>query len=115
MWLQGRGVFMWSRLYNELADEVGPETAERWATAARLGANFLSKGKDAQGKLLFAVSRDGSRPLHFQRKPYAAVFYCLACLEYAQVGSRVVYTARTRSLPRSVMHVAVQISQESPI
>ena len=84
MWLQGRAVFMWSRLHNELMDEVGPATATRWNAAARLGAGFLSKGKDAEGRLLFAVSREG-QPLHFQRKPYAAVFYCLACLEYAEL------------------------------
>eukprot|EP00966_Prymnesium_polylepis_P284264 6566658-Prymnesium_polylepis.2 len=82
MWLQGRAVYMWARLHNELSSEM-PEAAARWFEHAKLGADFLRHGKDAEGRLLFAVSRDGTRPLHFQRKPYSAVFYVLACLEYA--------------------------------
>ena len=52
------------------------------------GARFLEKLKDPIGRLYFAVSRDGSRPLHFQRKPYAAVFYVLACIEHHETQHR---------------------------
>ena len=84
VWLQGRAVFMWSRLYNELGSEVSPHTAERWFDAAKLGADWVAKhGKDTEGRIYFAVSRDGSTPLHMQRKPYAAVFHVLGNLEYA--------------------------------
>ena len=63
MWLQCRAVFMWSRLFNEFG-------AKKYFDAAQLGADFLKHGKDAEGRLYFAVSRDGATPLHFQRKPY---------------------------------------------
>ena len=85
MWLQARAVFMWSRLHNEFVDATD---VEPWFAAAKLGADFLRFGKDADGRLYFAVSRDGATPLHFQRKPYAAVFYTLAALEYAEALRR---------------------------
>ena len=84
MWLQGRAVYMWSKLHNELRDEVDATTADRWFAHARSGANFLAHAKRPDGTLAFAVSRDGHTQLHFQRKPYAAVFYVLGCLEYSQ-------------------------------
>ena len=85
VWLQGRAVWTWSRLYIELGAEVGPETAERWFAAARLGADWVSKhGKDADGRIYFAVSRDGRSPLHLQRKPFSAVFHVLGALEFAE-------------------------------
>lgn len=84
MWLQGRAVFTWSRLHNELRDDVGRATATRWFSHAQSGARFLSRGKLDDGTLAFSVSEDGSLPTHFQRKPYSAVFYVLGCLEYAE-------------------------------
>ena len=84
MWLQGRAVWTWSRLHNELRREVDTATAGRWFEHAALGARFLGRGKLPNGTLAFAVSRDGRTPLHFQRKPYSAVFYVLGCLEYAE-------------------------------
>jgi N-acylglucosamine 2-epimerase len=83
-WLQGRAVYMWSKLHNDFYDELPDATTERWLGYACNGARFLEKLKDPTGRLYFAVSRDGSRPLHFQRKPYAAVFYVLACIEHSQ-------------------------------
>lgn len=84
MWLQGRAVFTWSRLHNELRSDVGSETAGRWFAHAQGGARFLSHGKLKEGTLAFSVCEDGSLPTHFQRKPYSAVFYVLGCLEYAE-------------------------------
>lgn len=50
-----------------------------------MGAGFLDKalipGSD-EGLLYFSTTRTG-HGLHFQRKPYTAVFYILACLEFA--------------------------------
>lgn len=78
MWLQGRGVWMFARLYNEW--EKKPEYLE----AARVGAAFIRQfGRDAQGRIYFSLDRQG-RPCFFQRKPYAAVFVMLGLLEYAR-------------------------------
>lgn len=79
MWLNGRALYMWARLYCDF-----PEASERdqWRRAAELGAAFLDKAKDDQGLLFFSLSRDGSERLHLQRKPYAAVFYVQGKLSY---------------------------------
>lgn len=78
VWLQGRAVWMFSRLYNEL--EPRPEFLD----AARLGAEFIRRhARDPQGRVYFSLTRDG-RPHAFQRKPYAAVFYQMGLFEYAR-------------------------------
>ena len=45
---------------------------------------FANQGLTDDGRILFCTTREGT-PLHFQRKPYAAVFYILGHLEYSQV------------------------------
>lgn len=78
VWLQGRAVWMFARLYNQF--ERRPEFLD----AARLGVDFLRRhARDAQGRVYFSLAREG-QPLFFQRKPYAAVFYQMGLLEYSR-------------------------------
>jgi N-acylglucosamine 2-epimerase len=78
VWLQGRAVWMFSKLYNEL------EPREEWLEAASLILNFLRKNaRDEQGRYYFSLTREG-RPAFFQRKPYAAVFAMLGMLEFSK-------------------------------
>ena len=80
MWLNGRQVWMLSRLYNEV--EKRPE----WLEAARGGAEFLRRfARDPRGRCYFSLTRDG-RPAAYQRKPYGAVFIMLGWLEYAKAS-----------------------------
>jgi len=76
MWLQGRAVWMFSRLYNEL------EPRQEYLEAAALGADFIRRfGKDEKGRIYFSLARDG-KPYFYQRKPFPAVFCMLGLLEY---------------------------------
>jgi N-acylglucosamine 2-epimerase len=78
IWLQGRALWMFSRLYRT----VSPE--QEWLEAAALGERFLRRhARDASGRYYFSVTREG-RPAAFQRKPYAAVFAMAGLLEYAR-------------------------------
>lgn len=78
VWLQGRAVWMFARLYNEL------EPRQEWLDAAALGVRFLRRyARDGEGRVYFSLTRDG-RPHFFQRKPYAAVFYQMGLCEYAR-------------------------------
>ena len=78
LWLQGRQVWMFSRLYNEL------EPRSDYLDVAALGLRFIrAHARDPQGRLYFSLTRDG-RPAFFQRKPYAAVFYMMGLLEYGR-------------------------------
>ncbi len=78
MWLMGRAVWMFSRLYRE--QEARPEYLE----AAGLILEFIRKhGRREDGAYYFALERDG-RPAAFQRKPYGAMFVCIGMAEYAR-------------------------------
>ena len=78
IWLQGRAVWMFSRLYRTVAPE------REWLEAAALGERFLRRhARDARGRYYFSLTREG-RPVAFQRKPYAAVFAMAGQLEYAR-------------------------------
>ena len=69
--------------FNSSAEGVAAAVREEWFAAAARGAHFLEKAKRADGALFFSTSREGA-PLHFQRKPFTAVFYILGCLEFAK-------------------------------
>jgi len=76
IWLVGRSIWMFSRLYNEL--EKNPD----YLKIANLGINFLeNNSKDQYGRYYFSLTQEG-KPWFYQRKPYGAVFAMLAYLEY---------------------------------
>jgi N-acylglucosamine 2-epimerase len=85
VWLQGRAVWMLSKLYNEV--ERRPNESDQhmvWLDAARLILDFLRKhARDAEGRYYFSLSREG-RPSFFQRKPYSAVFAMIGMLEFSK-------------------------------
>jgi len=57
MWMQGRGVWTFSALYERVPER--PERPE-WLDAARVGAEFLrEKCRDAEQRFYFLVARDG--------------------------------------------------------
>eukprot|EP00038_Savillea_parva_P014568 m.11355 g.11355 ORF g.11355 m.11355 type:complete len:427 (-) comp2838_c0_seq2:1150-2430(-) len=85
-WLQGRELWTWSRMHNA-ATLLGVDDAQKeaWWSAACVGAPFLDKAiiPGSDGSLLyFSTTRDG-HGLHFQRKPFTAVFYIMGYLEFA--------------------------------
>lgn len=81
VWMQGRAVWMFSRLYNTV------EQRPQWLEAARSIVTFLRMhARDADGRCHFSLTRDG-RPVFQQRKPYAAFFLVLALVEYAKTGA----------------------------
>lgn len=78
MWLQAREAWMFARLYNEYQQK------QEYLDLAKLGIDFMIRyGRDEKGRVYFSLTRDGG-PYFFQRKPYAAVFYVLALIEYSK-------------------------------
>ena len=72
MWMQGREVYMFARLYNEV--EKRPE----WLEAAKLGADFLRKhGRDENGDFYFLLNRQGE-PLRVAYNIYSDFFAVMA-------------------------------------
>lgn len=96
VWMQGRQVWMLSRLHNEV------ERRADWLDAARLGAEFLRRNVfDDKGRCWFSLTEDG-RPAFFQRKPYAGVFVMLGFLEYAKATGEDWYKQKAFELFRNV-------------
>jgi len=92
VWLNGRQVWTFSRLYNSV------ERRREWLNAARLGAEFLRKHVfDEQGRCYFSLTREG-KPSFYQRKPYAGVFVMLGFLEYAKASGDPWYQAKAEEL-----------------
>lgn len=98
LWLQSRQVWMFSRLYNEL------EKKQQYLELATLGLEFIEKyGKDEKNRLYFSLTREGE-PFFYQRKPYAAVFYMLALLEYSRATGENKYLEQAREMFRTILH-----------
>ncbi|MHB0998414.1 MAG: AGE family epimerase/isomerase [Armatimonadota bacterium] len=77
IWLQGRMIWMFSRLYNEV------EQRQEWLDLAEHGLEFLLKsGFDSDGRMFFLVDKDG-RPLRKRRYLFSEAFAIMGLAEYA--------------------------------
>lgn len=77
IWLQGREVWMFAMLYNNL--EKNPE----WLEAAIQGAEFLKRyGHDGNFDFYFSVTREGKPIVH----PYNIFSNTFACMAFAQLA-----------------------------
>ncbi|MCY3865903.1 MAG: AGE family epimerase/isomerase [Chloroflexi bacterium] len=78
MWLQGRALWMFAKLYNEV--ERRPE----WLEAARHNYEFIMRcGFDKDGRMFFAVTADGA-PLRKRRYLFTETFAIIGLAEYAR-------------------------------
>ncbi|MCY4020279.1 MAG: AGE family epimerase/isomerase [Chloroflexi bacterium] len=78
MWLQGRALWMFAKLYNEV--ERRPE----WLDAARHIYDFIMRfGFDSDGRMFFSVTADG-RPLRKRRYLFTETFAIIGLAEYAR-------------------------------
>ena len=76
VWMQGRGAWMFARLYNTL------EKRQEWLDAASSIQQFLRRhARTGEPRCWFSLGHDGA-PVSFQRKPYSAFFVALADVEW---------------------------------
>lgn len=91
VWLQGRQVFMFSKLYRTV--EARPE----WLAMARSGAEFLRKyAKREDGRVYFALTADG-KPVAMQRKIFSECFYVMAFAEFARASGEEQWLAEAKA------------------
>lgn len=77
IWLQGREVWMFAMLYNNL------EKRQEWLDCAVQGAEFLKKyGHDGNYDFYFSVTREGKPIVH----PYNIFSNTFACMAFAQLA-----------------------------
>lgn len=92
IWMQGRGAWMFARLYNTF--EARPEYRE----AADLIFRFLrTHARAGEERCWFSVTEDG-KPVFFQRKPYSAFFVALALVEYSKISGDPAHVAEAVEL-----------------
>lgn len=76
MWLQGRQVWMFAMLYNQV------EKKQQWLDMALLGADFMTKyGMDNNGNWYFSLTREG-KPLV---QPYNIFSDCFAAMAFGEL------------------------------
>jgi len=81
LWMQGRQIWMLSRLYND--HERRPE----WLEAAELGVRFIRRwGRAADGRVHFALTREGRPAGKMQRKIFSECFYAMGLAEYCKAS-----------------------------
>ena len=77
VWLQGREVWMFAKLYNEV------EQRKEWLDAAIQGAEFLkAHGHDGHLNWYFALDREG----HALVEPYNIFSYTFAVIAFGQLA-----------------------------
>lgn len=82
MWLQGRQVWMFSYLYNELEARPG------WLEMAQCGADFMRQyGRDEAGDWYFSLERTG-KPLVAAYNIFSDCFAVLAMSEYGHAAQQ---------------------------
>ncbi len=96
VWLQGRQVWMLSKLYLDKGDRA-------LLDGARLGAEFLaSHAVGADGRAFFQLARDGA-PIGLQRKIFSECFLVMAYAEYARASGDAAFRARALELFERVL------------
>ncbi len=91
IWLQGRQVWMFSKLYNTL------EARPSWLNMAQLGADFLVRhAMREDGRVYFSLTEDG-KPLSLQRKIFSECFWIMAMAEYSRAIADPSYMERARA------------------
>lgn len=80
VWLQGRQIWMYSKLYNEVEKEG------KWLEVAEHGARFLrDHGMDEDGNFYFSLDRSG-RPLIQPYNIFSDCFAAMAFSEYSRAS-----------------------------
>lgn len=78
VWIQGRGLWVYSKLCNEFGAK------KEWLNAARSGYDFLTNHCfDNDGRMFFQVTREG-KPLRKRRYTFSEAFAVIGCAEYAK-------------------------------
>ncbi|MCC6616650.1 MAG: AGE family epimerase/isomerase [Anaerolineae bacterium] len=97
VWLQGRAVWMFSKLYNTV------DRRQSWLDAARLGYDFLVRHAfDSDGRMFFSLTREG-KPLRKRRYYFSETFAAIAFAEYAQATGSDEAAERAKSVYRLIV------------
>lgn len=100
-WMQGRQVWMFAKLYNEVSLYHRPDVLD----AAIKGGEFLLDSVKVKGEMrcYFAVTEDG-RPVQLQRKPYTECFYVMGLAELYRATLETKYQIAAEEMLQQLIH-----------
>ncbi|XP_013382258.1 N-acylglucosamine 2-epimerase isoform X1 [Lingula anatina] len=100
-WLQGRQVWTYAKLYNEVERFRRPELLK----AAVKGADFMIKHVKEQttGRCYFVTTRDG-KPIKQQRTIFTECFYVMGMSEVAKATKQEKYKQEALSVMTKIIH-----------
>jgi N-acylglucosamine 2-epimerase len=97
VWVQGRFAWLLATLYNTL------EPRAEWLDAAAHGIEFLNRhGFDADGRMFFAVTRDG-RPLRKRRYLFSEAFAVTGLAAYGTASGERRFVEQAQELFRLIL------------
>ncbi len=97
VWLQGRQVWLFSMLYNQV------EQRDSWLQMAKSGAEFLKKhGMDAEGNFYFSLTREG-KPLVQPYSIFSDCFAAMAFAQYAKASGDVAFETLAKNTYRNIL------------
>nr|XP_028567880.1 N-acylglucosamine 2-epimerase [Podarcis muralis] len=102
VWLQGRQVWMYSRLYRKVPRFRRPELLQ----AARAGGEFLlahARVAPPSQKCAFVLTRDG-RPVKIQRTIFSECFYVLGLDELGRATGEPRYQREALAMMEAIVH-----------
>ncbi|XP_033029891.1 N-acylglucosamine 2-epimerase [Lacerta agilis] len=102
VWLQGRQVWMYSRLYRKVPRFRRPEILQ----AARAGGEFLlehARVAPPSQKCAFVLTRDG-RPVKIQRTIFSECFYVLGLDELGRATGEPRYQREALAMMEAIVH-----------
>ncbi|KAJ7317429.1 hypothetical protein JRQ81_003591 [Phrynocephalus forsythii] len=102
VWLQGRQVWMYSRLYRKVPRFRRPELLQ----AARAGGEFLlqhARVAPPSQKCAFVLTRDGC-PVKIQRTIFSECFYVLGLDELGRVTGETRYQKEALAMMEAIVH-----------
>ena len=80
MWVQGREVWLFAKLYNTV------EKREKWLEAAKVGADFIKKyAFDSNKRVYFRVSREG-KPIYKPWSIFSETFIIIGLAQFAKAS-----------------------------
>ncbi len=80
MWVQGREVWLFAKLYNTV------EKRKEWLKAAKIGVDFIQKyGFDSNERVYFRVSREG-KPIHKPWSIFSEAFVIIGLAQFAKAS-----------------------------
>jgi len=97
VWLQGRQVWMLSKLHNNAPTGTEGQRSS-WLDAAKSGADFLQRfARRPDKRCYFALTAEG-KPLQLQRKIFSECFYVMAMAEHARATGNAALRQEARDI-----------------